>query len=104
MSRAWVSYRVERDTTVGEARALIITAHQRIRMDSDGPIPNQPLRSSTALEGEDDGFFVFDPASGVLLGRRRSGHVAGTVTITGGPQPMVLDQSYTYTNRVDRVR
>jgi hypothetical protein len=102
--RAIVNYRVERDTVVAGAPALVISVKQALSMRSAGPVPNQPVRAETVLTGTDDGIAVFSPKAGRLLARRRTGQMSGEVTMSGAMGQMSMKQSFTYTNTLDAVR
>lgn len=91
-------YRVERDTTVGTRRGVVIAMRQTVRIENGGPVEGQPLTAESVLEGGDEGVFVYAPSEGRILGRTRTGEVRGTVTFRGGPQPVAMEQRYRYQN------
>jgi hypothetical protein len=97
-------YRVERDTVVDGTRAVVVSMKQRIRINAEGPVPNQPMRATSSLEGGDEGFFVFAPSVGRLLGRRRTGKMEGDTFLRGAGGDMTMKQSYSYTSALDAVR
>ena len=97
------SYRVERDTTVAGQPAFVISQKQQVRSESEGPVPGQPMRAHSLSTGTDDGFFVFSK-SGELLGRQRTGTLNGGMTLSGDAGSMEIGQTFTYTNRIDRIR
>jgi hypothetical protein len=97
-------YRVERDTVVDGVPAVIVAMKQRITVNGDGPVPNQPMRATSVIEGGDEGFFVFAPRAGRLLARRRTGKLEGDTFLRGGGQEIAMRQSYTYTSTLDAVR
>ena len=97
------AYRVERDTVVGGQPALVIGMTQQLRSRAEGPVPNQPMRAETRLEGSEEGYVVFAPAAGRLVGRRRSGSLAGDVVMRGAGGEMSLKQSFTYTSSIDAI-
>ncbi|MEO6525143.1 MAG: hypothetical protein ABIP93_00820 [Gemmatimonadaceae bacterium] len=99
-----VDYRVERDTVVGGVPALIVGMKQRVRVNGEGPVPNQPMRATVVLEGTDDGFVVFAPRAGRMLGRRHQGSLQGDIFLKGGQGEMRMKQAYSYTGTVDAVR
>jgi hypothetical protein len=99
-----VDYRVERDTVVAGTPALVVSMKQRIRINGEGPVPNQPMRATSALEGTDDGFVVFAPRAGRLLARRRSGKLEGDIFMKGSMGEMSMKQAYAYTATLDAVR
>ncbi len=94
------AYQVVRDTTVNGEKALVVSTRQQIVLESSQPVPGQPLRSRSRLEGLETGIFVFAPGSGRMLGRNRTGDLTGTVTYEGGPAPVVLGQQVRYENTV----
>lgn len=97
-------YRVERDTVVGATRALVVRMKQQMRATISAPVPNQQMRSDAQLSGEEDGYFVFAPASGQLIARRREGKLEGPVKASGAMGEMQMNQSITYTGTMDSVR
>lgn len=97
------SYRVERDTMVGASAALVIRMRQDLSMRTEGPVPGQPARAESELLGSEQGFFVFAPGSGRLLGRRREGRLEGNLTMRSDAGPMALRQAYRYTSALDAV-
>ena len=97
------SYRVERDTTVNGRRALVVSMRQRVRIEGRGPVEGQPLTAESTVEGGDEGFYVFSPELGRVLGRARAGDMSGKVTLHGGPQPIEMTQTYRYRNTVTPV-
>jgi hypothetical protein len=94
------SYVVERDTVVAGVAAFLITVRQSVQMESAAPMPGQPMVARTTLAGDETGTAVFAPALGRLLSRDRRGSLNGTLTISGGPQPMALPQRYEYTSSI----
>jgi hypothetical protein len=102
----WVrrtDYRVERDTTVGTTPALVVRAKQTMSATISGPVPNQGMRSDAQLSGDSDGYFVFAPTTGRLIGRRREGKMEGPVKLSGGMGDMQMNQSITYTGVTEAV-
>jgi hypothetical protein len=95
-------YKVERDTVVNGVASLVVRMKQRLTLHAEGPVPNQPVRSEAALEGSDDGFFVFAPKSGRVLARRRTGQLSGEVNIAAAG--MTMKQALNYTSTVDAVK
>jgi hypothetical protein len=103
----WASnadYRVERDTVVAGTPAVVVSMKQRIRINGEGPVPNQPLRATTTTEGTEEGFFVFAPKAGRVIGRRRSGKMEGDIFMKGAMGEMTMKQAYSYTGTLDAVR
>ena len=103
----WVrrtDYRVERDTTVGTTPALVVRTKQSMSATIAAPIPNQGMRSEAHLTGESDGFFVFAPTAGRLIGRRAEGKLEGPVKITGAMGEMQMNQSIAVTSTLDAVK
>lgn len=97
-------YRVERDTVVDGTPAVVVSMKQRIRISGEGPVPNQPMRATSMLEGGDEGYFVFAPAAGRMLARRRTGKLEGDTFLRGAMGEMTMRQAYTYTSTLDAVR
>lgn len=103
----WVrsaDYRVERDTTVGATRALVVRMKQQMRATISQPVPGQQMRSDAQLSGEEDGYFVFAPTTGRLIARRREGKLEGPVKASGAMGEMQMNQSITYTGTMDSVK
>ena len=92
------SYRVERDTVIGGARAVVLAVRQDARVESTVPMPGRPLQMQTLLTGEEQGTAVFLPVSGRLHSRDRTGALSGTITVLGGPQPTRIPQRFEYTS------
>jgi len=103
----WVrsaDYRVERDTTVGTTRALVVRMKQQMHATISAPVPGQQMRSDAQLSGEEDGYFVFAPATGRLIARRREGKMEGPVKASGAMGEMQMNQSITYTGTMDSLK
>ena len=103
----WVrrtDYRVERDTTVDATPALVVRAKQSMSATISAPIPNQGMRSDAQLTGESEGFFVFAPKAGRLLGRRAQGKLEGPVKVSGAAGEMQMSQSIAITSAMDAVK
>lgn len=96
-------YRVERDTVVNGAPAFVIRSSSKSQIIAEGPVPNQPMRAESMLEGTDSGQYLFARA-GRLLARRREGRMEGNTMLRGGGGEMAMKQSYTYVGTVDAVR
>ena len=97
-------YRVERDTTVGTTPALVIRMRQKMSTTISAPVPNQQMRSDAQLSGEEDGYFVFSPKTGRLIGRRQEGKLEGPVKASGAMGEMQMNQSITYTGTTEAVK
>jgi hypothetical protein len=98
-------YRVVRDTVVGDTAAFVIEVVQEARLEGSVPVAEAPhLTASTVVDGGDTGFAVFSPATGRLIFRQRTGKYSGQLSVTGGPQPMELPQTFEYTHRIESVR
>jgi hypothetical protein len=103
----WVrrtDYRVERDTTVGTTPALVVRTKQSVSATIGAPVPNQGMRSDAQLIGDSEGFFVFSPKTGRLIGRRAEGKLEGPVKITGAMGEMQMSQSINVTSSMDAVQ
>ena len=103
----WVrrtDYRVERDTTVDATPALVVRTKQTASVQISAPVPNQGMRSDAILTGESDGFFVFSPKTGRLLGRRTQGKLEGPVKLSGSMGDMQMSQSIAITSTMDAVK
>lgn len=106
-SRRIGRYRVERDTSVGGKRSLVISAIQQLHIESGAPLPGgiQNGMSQNVLAGADTGLFVFDPAGGRMLGRKRQGMMKGTFTMRPREGvPYVVGQEMRYTNIISERR
>ena len=101
--RSVARYRVERDTVADGVPAVVVSMKQEIRTSGEGPVPGQEGRASTVLAGTEDGFFVFAPAAGRLIARRRNGQISGDLTVHGDAGSMVLKQAFTYASALDAV-
>ena len=99
--QAIARYRVERDTVVQGTKALVVSMEQDVKLVTGGPIEGQPVTAESVLEGPDRGLFVFAASEGRLLGRTHSGDLKGNVTLKGGPQPLVVPQSFTYKSTLE---
>ena len=97
-------YHVLRDTTVDATPALVIGMKQKFGVTISAPIPGQQMRSDAQLHGEEDGYFVFAPKTGRLLGRRREGKLEGPVKASGAMGEMQMNQSISYTGMMDAVK
>ena len=102
--RSVARYRVARDTMVDGAPAVIVTMTQDIRTSGEGQMPGQGGQAATELAGTEEGWFVFAPAAGRLLARRRDGRVSGDLTMSAAGGSMKLKQSFTYRSALDAVR
>ena len=103
----WVrrtDYRVERDTTVDATPALVVRTKQTASVTISAPVPNQGMRSDALLTGDSEGFFVFAPKTGRLIGRRTQGKLEGPVKLTGGMGEMQMSQSIAITSAMDAVK
>lgn len=100
-ARSIASYRVERDTTANGQPALLVSMRQNIGIRSVAPIPSQGARAEIAQDGTEDGFFVFAPATGRLVARRRQGRLEGDVVTTGPNGRSTIKQVYAYTSSID---
>ena len=98
---AIVSYRVERDTVVAGVPAFVPSMRQQVEVRTDGPLEGQPARAESVLIGTDDGIVVFAPGPGRMLGRRRTGHLAGDFTMRAAGQTVTFKQAYDYTSSID---
>ena len=99
--RSVARYRVERDTVVQGTKGLVISMEQDVRLVTGGPIEGQPVKAESVLEGPDRGLFVFAASEGRLLGRTHGGSLKGSVTLKGGPKPVVVPQSFTYKSTLE---
>jgi hypothetical protein len=100
-SRSIATYRVERDTVVNGQPALVVSMRQEIGIRSAAPIPSQNARAEIAQDGTENGFFVFAPATGRLVARRREGRLEGDVVTTGPNGRTTMKQVYAYTSSID---
>lgn len=98
------NYRVERDTTVGSEAALYISMKQQTTMVSDAAVPGQDMRMQSNMSGGDEGFFLFAPKSGRMLGRQRKGQLSGETVMSGAMGSMTMNQTMSYTSRIDVVK
>ena len=97
-------YRVERDTMVGTTPALVVRTKQNVSATISAPVPNQGMRSDAQINGDSEGFFVFSPKTGRLIGRRAEGKLEGPVKISGAMGEMQMNQSINVTSAMDAVR
>lgn len=99
------SYRVRGDSTVGGERVVVVdllTDSEILSGSSTPPAPGSASMQS-ALRGEETGAFYFAPETGLLVGRRRSGKLGGTITVSGGGRQVVIPQAFTYESRIERL-
>ena len=102
-SQAIASYKVERDTSVAGNAAFVISMRQQITVESEGPVPGQPMRVRVATSGTDDGIVVFSKA-GRFLGRQRTGTLTGGTTITSDGGTMEISQTSNFRSRIEVVK
>ena len=103
----WVratDYHVLRDTTVDSTPALVIGVKQKLGVKISAPIPGQQMRSDAQLNGEENGYFVFAPKTGRLIGRRREGKLDGPVKASGAMGEMQMNQAISYTSTMDAAK
>ena len=96
-------YRVERDSTVRGERAFVVSLAQQMKVHSTQIQPGTGQSEST-MTGSADGFYLFAPASGRMLARRRSGSLDGNVTVVTPVGPLTAKQSMKYANSVDALK
>ena len=94
-------YRVERDTVVKGTKGLVVATSQDVRLVTAGPIEGQPVKAESVLEGTATGRFVFASAEGRILGREHAGDLKGKVTLTGGPAPVIVPQTFKYKSTLE---
>lgn len=92
-------FRVRGDTTVAGVHAWVIETRMRNRLESTGPA--QGLTMVSTMEGDEEGTLLFSSERGVMVGRRRTGVLAGQVEFTGGPQPVRVPHRMSYTSQID---
>ena len=97
-------YRVDRDTMVAGEAAMVVLVKQQSTINTEGPVPGQDMRIQSQMSGGDEGWFLFAPKSGRMLGRQRKGSFSGESNISGAAGSMNLSQTMTYTNRIDLIR
>lgn len=84
--RAITNFNVSRDTIVNGIPCLIVVGASMQTLDAAGP-GSAPGRTVTNHQtGFDNGFFLFDPVAGRMLGRQRTGEFTGTLRMSGGPR------------------
>ena len=99
--RTRTRYRVVSDTTVGGVAAVVVAAESDVRSDATN-LDGDPT-AGVELRGVERGRFVFAPAAGRLLERRRSADLAGHVRIGSGDEAVKLPQRFHYTSRITLV-
>lgn len=100
-SRIIATHEVAGDTVISERRLAVIRSRQRITYEAGGPVPGQPMRSVSRLSGEASQVAFFDVPSGQFFWKHRSGLLSGTLSYTGGAQPISLPQRYSYDDTVE---
>lgn len=90
-ARSVRTYRVERDTTVEGVPVHVIRVRQQVRIEASSPMEGGAT-ARTRLENEDEGYAVFSPRAGRLLGRTRHGLLPGQFTIVAGSQEVSFPQ------------
>ena len=98
------NYRVERDTTVGSEAAMYVSVKQQTTMFTDAPVPGQDMRMQSNMTGGDEGYYLFAPKSGRMLGRQRKGQLSGDTVMSGAMGTMSMGQAMSYTSRIDVVK
>lgn len=97
-------YTVRGDTTYAGRPALRIDIASTVLLESSQPMQGQPLTVTTHLEGQEEGFVIFDWAGGEMLYRSKVGALSGTFIVEGGPQPVEFAQTMSYTSTIQDVR
>ena len=97
------SYLVRGDSTVAGQRVAIVELRTETEILSGSSTPAAPGSASTqsALRGEETGVYWFAPETGRLVGRRRSGKLGGSITISGGGRQVSIPQTFTYESRIE---
>lgn len=85
-------YTVVGDTLINGAEAVIIRAAVENTIESTQFIPAQGITVRSVFTGPEDNTFYFSTDRGVLISRKRSAQLDGTMEVVGGPQPMSIDQ------------
>lgn len=101
------SFHAARDTTIGVRRAIVIEVQEQLRLTASSPIGEDgevELRAETVLEGTEFGIAVFEPATGSMLGRRRTGNLIGFFFLTGRGEPVEMPMQFTYSSTIERSR
>lgn len=95
------SYVVERDTSIGGVRALLIRINQTVELTTSSEVPEQNMTLSATLKGTDTGWALFAPTSGRMLERERHGSLKGEMLMEpAGMAAMRIPQTYTYDSRI----
>lgn len=97
-------YRVRGDSTIRGERVVAVEVGVETEVLSGSATP-RPTGATTqsALKGEETGVFFFAPGSGRLIERRRTGRLAGSVTISAAGRSISIPQSFTYESRIELI-
>jgi hypothetical protein len=90
------TYKVVGDTLIDGAVAVLIEAAVQNTIESTQFIPAQGITVRSVFKGPEQNRFYFSTDRGELILRKRSAHIRGTSEVTGGPQPMSMDQEMQY--------
>jgi hypothetical protein len=98
-------YRVRGDSTLHGERVVAVEVGVETEILSGSATPRATgATTQSALKGEETGVFFFAPASGRLVERRRTGRLAGTVTLSAAGRAISIPQSFTYESRIELIR
>ncbi|HET7461529.1 MAG TPA: hypothetical protein VFJ82_09770 [Longimicrobium sp.] len=99
------SYRVRGDSTIRGERVVAVEVRTSTEILSGAATPRASgATTQSSLKGEETGVFFFAPAGGRLVERRRTGRLAGSLTVTAGGRTLSIPQSFTYESRVELIR
>jgi hypothetical protein len=99
------SYRVRGDSTIRGERVVAVEMRTDTEILSGSATPRATgATTQSSLKGEDTGVFFFAVDGGRLVERRRSGSLAGSLTVSAGGRAISIPQSFTYESRIELVR
>lgn len=94
-------FRVAKDTVTAGGAGWLIVASSESTLEVVTPGPQQGMEITVRLRGSESGRFVWSRQEAKMLGRQRTGEMAGTVTVTGIPVPIQLPQLRRYESTLE---
>lgn len=96
-------YRVVGDTVTDACTCILVASRVRLSISSSGPGPSLQAVTTTDVSGVETGIFLWDPARGRMVSRRRAAQLTGTFRVTGVPQPIEAPVQRRYHTRMELV-
>lgn len=99
------SYRVRGDSTIRGERVVAVEVRTTTETLSGSATPRATgATTQSSLKGDETGVYFFAPASGRLVERRRTGRLAGSLTVSAGGRTIAIPQSFAYESRIELIR